>query len=125
MSRITMAVGQPVIAVFHEDPVVQKALEVLREVAGYHIRSLREPIGDERDELLGAIHLLLIAPQVDTGHKKALLDTMSSLAVQAEIPILELISEGGKQSVRGGRVVLWPCSVEQLNRAIDAALSIE
>jgi hypothetical protein len=118
-----MAVGQPIIGVIDGDPVVRDALEVLLQAAGYHIRSVPEPASDERDELLADFDLLLVAPEVGAERMKALLDSMSSLTVPAKIPILELVPEGGEQIVRGGRVVLWPCSVEQLKRAIDAALS--
>jgi hypothetical protein len=120
-----MAVVQPVIAVFDGDPVVCEALEVLLQAAGYHIRSLREPTGDEHDELLTDFHLLLVAPEVSAERRKGLLDMMPSPTAPVKIPILELVPEGGVQSIRGGGVVLWPCSVEQLKRAIDAALSSE
>jgi hypothetical protein len=55
--------------------------------------------------------------------RKALLDMMSSQAALAQIPALEMLTEGEEQSVQGGRTVLWPCSREELERAIDAALA--
>ena len=121
-----MAPDQPVVAIFDGDPVVREALEVLLQAAGYRTRFLRIPVGDELDEALPDFHLyhlLLIAPELSAEHRKALLDMTSSQVAPAKIPpTLELLPEGAEPKVRGGRVMPWPCSIEELKRAIEAIL---
>lgn len=117
-----MAIDQPVVAIFDGDPVIREALQVLLQAAGYRIQVLLEPAGDEPDELPADCHLLLIAPELSAARRKRLFDMMSGSAARAKIPILELLLEGGEHSIWGWRVVLWPCSIDQLTRAIDDAL---
>jgi hypothetical protein len=117
-----MAIGKPVVAIFNGDPVIREALEVLLQAAGYRIRVLQEPVGDELDELLASFHLILVVPELGTERRKVLLDLVSRSAALTDTPVLEVLPEGGTPKVRGGRLVLWPCSIEELERAIDSAL---
>jgi hypothetical protein len=120
-----MATGQPEVVVFNGDSVVREAVEVLLQAAGYHTRSLREPKAGDLGELLADSRLLLVAPELSAGRRRILVDSLSSLSAFAEIAILELVPEGAEPNLRGVGVVRWPCSMEQLRRAIDAAVCAE
>ena len=118
-----MAIGQPEVAVFDGDPVVREALEVLLQAAGYRIRLLvrtcrRRTRGPTRGRpsLIDRARAGCRAPE---GFFWTMTSNRTSLV---KLPILELVPEGGEQQVKGGRVVLWPCSTEELRRAIHAAL---
>jgi len=121
-SRIEMAIDRSKVAIFDGDPVVREVLEVLLQATGYHPQFLGELAGDELIPLLADFHLLLVAPELSAERCNVLLDMMSNPAMPAKIPILELLSEDREQNVRGARIVLWPCSAEELERAIEAAL---
>ena len=116
-----MATGQLEVAIFNGDSVVRQAVEVLLQAAGYRTRSLRGPNAGDLDELLADSRLLLVAPELSAGRRRILVDSLSSTSALAEIAILELVPEGAKPNLRVVRVVPWPCSMEQLRRAIDAA----
>jgi hypothetical protein len=120
-----MAPGQPEVAIYNGDSVVRKAVEVLLQAAGYRVRSLREPTVGDLDELLVDSRLLLVTPDLSAGRRRNLVDSLSRLSALAEIAILELVPEGAEPNLRGASVVPWPCSMEQLSRAIDSALSAE
>jgi hypothetical protein len=120
-----MALDQPEVAIYNGDSVVRKAVEVLLQAAGYHTRSLRETKAGDLAELLADSRLLLVAPELSAGRRRILVDSLSSLSALAEIAILELVPEGEEPNLRGAGVVPWPCSMEQLRRAIDAAVWAE
>jgi hypothetical protein len=120
-----MAFGQPEVTVFNGDSVVREAVEVSLQAAGYRTRSLREPNADDLGEPLAYSRLLLVVPELRAGPRRVLVDSLSSLLAFAEIAVLELVPEGAEPNLRGVRVVPWPCSMEQLRRAIDAALCAE
>jgi|SRR5829696_5822483 len=105
------------------DPVVGEALEVLLQAAGYRTRCLPESGMDERfGELLAGSGLLLIAPVLSAERRKALLEMMQDPTTPVNVPILQLLPANGGQHLQGGRIVLWPCSGEELKQAIDALL---
>ena len=118
-----MAVVQPGVAIFDGDPVVREALEVLLRAAGYRTRFVHGSVGYEVEKQLADFHLLLVAPELSSERRTSLFDILSSPRALAKIPVLELLSEGTEQNVRGGHVLLWPCSREELERAIDAVLT--
>jgi hypothetical protein len=105
------------------DPVVGEALEVLLQAAGYRTRFLHESLMDELlGELLPDSQLLLIAPVLSAERRKALLEMMQDPTTPVNVPVLQLLPANGVQHLQGGRIVLWPCSGEELKRAIDALL---
>ena len=75
---------------------------------------------DELGELLADSQLLLIAPVLSAKRRKALLETM--LTMPMNIPVLELLPADGGQEPKGEHLALWPCSGEELKRAIDSLL---
>jgi hypothetical protein len=105
------------------DPVVGEALEVLLQAAGYCTRFLPESVMDELlGELLADTQLLLLAPVLSSERRKALLDMMQGPTTPVNIPVLELLPANGGQHLQGEHILLWPCSGEELKRAIDALL---
>jgi hypothetical protein len=51
------------------------------------------------------------------------MDAMLSSVAPVKIPIVELLSaNAGEQHAQIDHTVLWPCSIEELKRAIDDAL---
>lgn len=110
------------VAILGGDPVIGGSLETLLRAAGYRARFLREPGGEEIYDLLANFHILLVAPELSAEYRGALREMMVGQATPSKISVLELLPADEKRSVRGGRVVPWPCSMEELERAIDAAL---
>ena len=105
------------------DPVVGEALEILLQAAGYRPRFLPESAIDELPgELLSDSKILLIAPVLSAERRKALLEMMQDPTTPVNVPVLQLLPANGGQHLQGGRIVLWPCSGEELKRAIDALL---
>jgi hypothetical protein len=117
-----MAVEQPKVAIFDGDPVVREVLEILLQATGYRPQFLGELAGGELSQLLADFHLVLVTPDLSVERRKVLLEIMSNPTKLTKIPILELLPEDGEQIVGGARILPWPCSVEELKRAIDAAL---
>jgi hypothetical protein len=105
------------------DPVVGEALEVLLQAAGYRTQFLSESV---MDDLLGEVlpdsQLLLIAPLLSAERRKAVLKMMQDPTRPVNIPVLQLLPANGGEHLQGGRILLWPCSGEELKRAIDALL---
>lgn len=110
------------VAIVGGDPIIGEALEVLLQAAGYRARFLSEPGTDELGELLADYQLLVVAPVLSAERRRALLNVVSSPATSVKIPVLELLPADAEQRLRGGHVLLWPCSTEELRRAIEAAL---
>ena len=105
------------------DPVIGRALEVLLQAAGYRTWFLSEPVVDKLDELLADSQLLLVAPALRTERRKALLNVVSGPSALVKIPVLELLlPDEGEEHIQGQHVVFWPCSMEELKRAINVAL---
>ena len=104
------------------DPVMGRSLEALLQATGYEARFQPEPSADGLGGLLADSHLLLIAPGLSAeARSKALLDVVMDPATK--IAVLELLpANGGEQNIQGVGVAPWPCSVEELQRRIRAAL---
>jgi len=105
---------------------VGRALEVIVQSLGYHSRFLYEVLAGELRELLADYHLLLVAPPLSEEHRRFLLDEMLSTATPVKIAVLELLpANGGEQLIERENALFWPCSKEQLKRAIDATLLLQ
>lgn len=117
-----MSTAHTKVVIIGGDPVVGEALEVLLQAAGYRTRFLPESAMDELlSEVLADSQLLLIAPVLSAERRKALLEMMLSPTTSVNIPVLELLPANGGQHLQE-HIVLWPCSGEELKRAIDALL---
>lgn len=118
-----MPVAHTKVAIFGGDPVIGEALEIMLQAVGYRTRFLPESVMDELlGELLADSQLLLVAPVLSAKRRKTLLEMKLSPTTPVNIPVLELLPANGGQHLQGGRTVLWPCSGEELKRAIDALL---
>jgi hypothetical protein len=117
-----MASARTRIAVVGRDPVVGAALEALLESAGYHAWFLPESVKDELGELLADSQLLVVTPDLSAEVRHALLKLVLSPKGPVKIAVLELLPANGEEQIFGGHAVFWPCSVEELRQAIDAAL---
>ena len=102
------------------------ALQALLGFAGYCAQFLREPALEEAGlgERLAESRLLIIAPDLSAEYRRALLGTMGT-ALPANVPVLELLPVNAEQPRFGGSTVHWPCSMEELGRAIAAALAVQ
>ena len=118
-----MSTAHTKVAIIGGDPVVGEALEALLQAAGYRTRFLPESV---MDELLGALladsQLLLVAPVLSARRRKALLEMVLSPMMPVTIPVLQLLPANGGQHHQGEHTVLWPCSGEELERAIEVLL---
>jgi hypothetical protein len=121
ISGTEMVTAPAKVAILGEDPVIGGSLEILLQAAGYRARFLREHVGEVREEPLADFHVLLVGPELSTERRKALVDKMLSPAAPSRIPIVELLPANGEHILLG-HVVIWPCSIRELKRAIDAVL---
>ncbi len=114
------------------DPVVGRALVLLLQGPRYDARfvpasSLGEP------EALDGVGLVLLAPtwELNGEGRDALLASLRGAPGAAEAPILELTSSFseatriGEVRVGSEHTVPWPCSTEELERRIQAALLVD
>jgi len=105
------------------DPVMGRSLEAMLQAAGYDVCFQPEPLADGLGEVLADSRLLLVAPGLNAESRRALTDVVVSSATK--IPVLELLPANGGEVVgiqqRVG-VAPWPCSVEELQRRVLAAL---
>ena len=102
--------------------MVGRSLEVLLQAAGYDVRFHPEPAAEGLDELLVDAGVLLVVPALSTEARNALADAVIRTATN--IPILELLPASGGEAVgiQGANSVPWPCSMEELQQRIQAAL---
>ncbi len=110
------------------DPVVGRALALLLRSCLYEVRflpvsSLSEPVA------LEGVRLLLLAPtwDLDAERREVLLASLRDASAATGAPILELTSSTGEARngiarLRPEHVVPWPCTTEELERRIHAAL---
>ena len=116
-----------VVAIFG-DPVVGRALELLLRGSFYEVRYLATPTLSEPGSLED-IRLLLLTPtwELDADRREDLMASLRDASAAANAPILELTSSferarNGHAPLKPDYVVSWPCSTEELERQIQAAL---
>jgi hypothetical protein len=99
-----------------------RSLEALLQAVGYEACFQPEPLADGLGEVLADFRPLLVAPGLSAESRRALTDVVMS--PESKIPVLELLpADGGKLlGIQGVCVAPWPCSVEELQRRIRAAL---
>jgi len=117
-----MTTGQTKVAIVGGDPVVGRTLEALLQGGGYGARFFYDLAEDDLNELLAESQLLVIAPPLGGERRRVLQEVMVG-ALPVEIAVLELLpADGEKEPVQRVGVLFWPCSAEELKRAVDAAL---
>jgi hypothetical protein len=114
--------SQTKVTIVGEDPVVGRTLEALLQGGGYGARFLYKLAEDSLRELLADSQLLIIAPPLGEERRRVLQEVMFG-PVPVETAVLELLpANGGKEPAQRGDVLFWPCSAEQLMRAVDVVL---
>jgi hypothetical protein len=110
------------------DPVVGRTLALLLRGSLYDARFLTTSSLGEPESLEG-VRLLLLTPtwELDADRREALMASLRDASDAAKAPILELTSSfGGARNrhaqLRPDHIVPWPCSTEELERRIQAAL---
>ena len=134
--------GQPVEDTLHPartvfvavcgDPVVGRALVLLLHGPRYDTRFVPASSLGEPGALEG-VELVLLAPawELSGEGRDALLASLKGASGAAEAPILELTSSFsgvtriGEVQVGSEHTVPWPCSTEELERRIQAALVVD
>jgi hypothetical protein len=104
------------------EPVVGRALALLLRGPRYDTRFVSASSAGEVASL-ESVRLLLLTPTPGLGaeRREALLATLTQATAVAGIPILELVACPERADRRHAQV-RWPCSAEQLERCIEAAL---
>ena len=118
----------PVTLVICGDPIIGRVLVLLLRGSGYEARflpasSLNEPGALENVRLL----VLAPTPELSTKHREAILGSLRDIPGAAEMAVLELVtpSEEKRESMSrdaSWHLGPWPCSIEELERWIEAAL---
>ena len=110
------------------DPVVGRALALLLRSSLHEVRFLPVSSLSEPGALEG-VRLLLLTPtwDLDAERRGALLASLRGATAAAGPPILELTSSSGEARngdarLRPEHTVHWPCTTEELERRIQAAL---
>jgi hypothetical protein len=110
------------------DPIVGRALALLLRSSLYDARFLTSSPLSEPGSLVD-VQLLLLTPmwELYAGHREDILALRGDESEAAEIPVLELTSSfgagrNGHARLRPEHTVPWPCSTEELERRIQAAL---
>ncbi len=103
-----------------------RALALLLRSSLYDARFLTTSSLSDPGSLEG-VRLLLLTPtwELDADRRAALLASLRDASDAAEAPILELTSSperNGHTHLRPEHMVPWPCSTEELERRIQAAL---
>ena len=101
--------------------MVGRVLEVLLQGLGYDTRLIEEYDAGTPEELLEDTQLLLATPTASNESRERFLEGMRSTPGTAAIPILTLSTVPTNDLADQASVVLWPCRLEALNRAIEAA----
>ena len=117
-----MTTDENKVAIVGGDPVVGRTLESLLQGGGYGARFLFKFAEVELGELLADSQLLLIVPPLG-GERWRVLQRVMFGPAPVEIAVLELLpANGGEEPAQRGSVLFWPCSAEELKRAVDAVL---
>jgi hypothetical protein len=115
----------PTIAILGADTVVGRAICALLEGSGYQTRPLDAYPTGVVDELLEGANLLLLAPRVDEGVRKAFVGSMGKSTPQkGRMPVIALSTALGEglPEKEGVLRVPWPCETKVLVERIEAAL---
>ena len=118
-----MTLQEPtMIAILGADTVVENAIALLLESAGYSVRTLSQPSAAEAGKL-GGVDLVLLAPALNEKDREAFLKAIEADPTTGGVRVLAL-STARKQELEGRTgLVPWPIPLEGLGKAIEAALS--
>jgi hypothetical protein len=108
------------IAILGADTVVENALSLLLGGAGYDTRVLEEPSAPaaNAEEQLAGVDLLLLTPSLREEDEEGFLRAIAA----AGVPVLTLSTAPQDELNDRAGMVPWPTPLEDLERAIEAAL---
>ena len=112
------------IAILGADTVVENALSLLLGGAGYDTKLLEEPSASAANaqEQLAGVDLLLLTPSLHEETQEGFLRTIEATPAASGVPVLTL-STAPQDELNGlTGMVPWPTPLEDLTRAIEAAL---
>ncbi len=114
------------IAILGADTVVENALALLLGGTGYSTEVLERPsasAANAEEQLVGVDLLLLLTPSLREETQEAFLRaTEAAPAAAAGVPVLTLSTAPQDELNDRAGVVPWPTPLEDLGRAIEAAL---
>src|SRR3712207_5678200 len=112
------------VVIVGKDPIVGQAIGSLLQSAGYDARFVADPVTNGSTSALVEAHVVLPAPNLSAESREKVLGSATSKPVAAGTPTVELVSEADEgQPRQGHHRVRWPCSLEQLQREIEAVLN--
>jgi DNA-binding response OmpR family regulator len=114
----------PTVAILGTNTVVNSALSLLLNGAGYDVRRIERDLPGLANGLLEGVDLLLLAPGISNGPHEGVLSVVRDNPTTAQIPVLILSSATGEAlGDEGGQVVVaWPSSIVELVRQIEAVV---
>ena len=116
----------PTIAILGADTVVENALSLLLEGAGYSTKILDEPsasAADAEEQLVG-VDLLLLTPSLREETQEGFLRATEAAPAASDVPVLTLSTAPQREpNDRTAGMVPWPTPLENLRLAIEAALA--
>jgi DNA-binding response OmpR family regulator len=115
----------PTVAILGTNTVVNSALSLLLNGAGYDVRRIERDLPGLANGLLEGVDLLLLAPGLSHGPREGILTTVRDNPTTAHTPVLTLSSALGEAlgDESGQEVVAWPSPIEELARRIEAVLA--
>jgi len=115
----------PTVAILGTNTVVNSALSLLLNGAGYDVRRIERVPQGLTNGLLEGVDLLLLAPGISNGPREGILGAVRDNPTTAHTPVLTLSSALGEAlgDESGQEVVAWPSPIEELARRIEAVLA--
>jgi hypothetical protein len=109
------------VGILENDPFVGRMLEILLRGAGFRARFLLGSASDAFATLLDDIDVVVLGPNLFAQRRRQLLDHLAGNSDGPMPRALELViaAHGGPPIL--GRQVAWPCSLDDLISAINAA----
>jgi hypothetical protein len=112
------------------DPIVGQALMLLLRGSGYEAKFVPASSLSQQLWLKGSDLLLLTpTPELSAEHREALVASLEEGTSSATMQVLELATPLSQETPKGGmegerwHYVPWPCSIEELERWIEAVMS--
>jgi hypothetical protein len=114
------------------DPVVGRALMLLLRGSGYEAKFVpASSLLSQHLRLKGSdLFLLTPTPQLSVERREALVASLEEGTRALKLPVLELATPTSQETPKGGMegewwyCVPWPCSIEELERSIEAVMSV-
>ena len=112
------------IAILGADTVVENALSLLLGGAGYDTKVLEDPSASaaNAEEQLVGVDLLLLTPSLREEDEEGFLKATEATLAAGGVPVLTLSTAPQHELSGLTGMVPWPAPLEDLTRAIEAAL---